>query len=532
MSRFDVFDFVVDNPEAIVVPKKVTIQHEIFAPFAGQQVKYLACDATECLFGGNAGPGKSYVLVLDALGIQNKFTDFGIAAYEHPKYRAVLFRRTSPRLQNLIDLGKEIYYPLGAEYVQQRKGEPGASFTFPSGAKIFCCHLEDAKDVDSHQGSPYQFVGFDELPQFLFDQYIYFFSRLRGNVMNNGSALKKRIRSTANPIGEGLVWVKKRFIKTNDKVFEPEVTRWYIADPDAKEPKDNPTGIEVDSSDKRFINAKSRVFIPGYLHENVALMESDPGYASSIMQLGKKMEAALLHNDWDAFGGDFFDMFNKKQAEEDPFDIPVDWTLYGAIDPGWTSPCSFSLAARDHERHVHLLFTYYVARKDPESHAKSIYKLIKEFPYTKGRMPDLIVSGLDAFAKKDIYKIKGTELTFSDVFNAQGIYLQPAFTSRIIGWWTVKQYFQSEIFHYFRGYNNAGIDEMITLQTDENDLEDIKGCGNDPSVPDHFSDELRYLLMAIPYPFNKKYQDLLDRSGYSSKKKSKSLKGQTTAMSK
>jgi hypothetical protein len=531
MSRFEVYDLVLDDPEAVVEPVKKTIQHQIFAPFPGQQTKYMSCDATEVLFGGAAGPGKSFVLVFDALGIQFKDTDFGIAAYEHPHYRAVLFRRTSPRLQNLIDIAKELYTPLGAEYVMQRKNEPGSSFSFPSGAKIFFCHLEDAKDVDSHQGSPYQFIGFDELPQFLYSQYVYFFSRLRGNVTHNGVSLKKRIRATANPIGEGLVWVKKRFIKTNQKVFTPEIPAWFIADTEVKDINDNPTGIEVFPDDKRFLHAKSRVFIPGYLYENTILMESDPGYAANIMQLGRKMENALLHNDWDAFGGDFFDMFNKEDAAEDPFDIPETWNLYGSIDPGWTSPCSFSLWARDFKRHIHLLFTYYVSRKDPETHARSIYKLIKEFPYTKGRMPDLIVSGLDAFAKKDLYKYKATELTFADIFNSCGLYLQPAYTSRIIGWWTVKQYMQNAMFHYFKGYNNSALDEITSLQTDEDNVEDIKGGGNDPQVADHFTDQMRYACMAIPYPFKKAQKYLPDDrpAGYNKKKNSNK---QLTVMSK
>jgi hypothetical protein len=527
LNRFEVFDTILSNPDAVIEPWKVTVQKSIFAPFPGQQTKYLQCEATEVLFGGAAGPGKSFMLVLDALGIQFRGTDFGIAAFEHPAYRAVLFRRTSPRLQNLIDIAKEMYPSLGAEFVLQRKGEPGSSFTFPSGSKIFFCHLEDNSDVESHQGSPYQFIGFDELPQFLFEQYVYFFSRLRGNVTHNGVSLKKRIRATANPIGEGLVWVKKRFIQTNDKALNPEQTYWFVADPDVKNVNDNPTGIEVDITDKRFINAKSRVFIPGYLKENVVLMESDPGYAANIMQLGKKMENALLRADWDAFGGDFFDMFNKHESKEDPFDIHPDWQLFGSLDPGWTSPCAFSLYARDFKRHLHLLFTYYVSRKDPETHAKGIYKLIKEFPYTKGRMPSTIISGLDAFAKKDLYKFKGTELTFSDIFNSCGLYLNPAYTSRVIGWWCVKQYMTNNMFHYFDGYNNKAIEELTALQTDEDNVEDIAGGGNDPQVADHFADELRYVCMAIPYPFQKGQKYIPERIPYGKKKN----KSQTTVMS-
>lgn len=497
------FDLILDDLEAVDKPTAVKVQHELIAPQPGGQVDFLSRIETEVLFGGAAGGGKSYALVLDALGIQYAHDEFGVAAYEHPKYRAVLFRRTSTRLQNLIDLAREIYEPFGVKFVLQRKGEPGSSFTFPSGAKIFLCHLEKPSDVDSHHGGQYQYIGFDELTQFTIYQYLFLFSRLRGVVINNGVSIGKRMRSTTNPIGEGLVWVRKRFIKNTAHVLVPGRTYFFIADPDAEKPEDNPMGIMVGPEHSDFGIAKSRTFIPGFLFENKSLMDADPGYAANIMQLGSKMEKALVDGDWDAFGGDFFDSFDSKGAKEKPFDIPDHWPLYGSLDPGWASPCAFSLVARDPHKHIHVLFTYYVRNVGPDQHASAIYKLIKNFPYTKGRMPDLIVSGLDAFAKKEKLAINATDMTFSDIFNSHGLYLQRAKTDRVIGWWTLKQYFSSKMFHYFDGFNGSLIDELNAAPTDENNVEDIKGGGNDPSIMDHAIDEIRYNVMAIPYPFTK-----------------------------
>jgi hypothetical protein len=464
----------------------------------------------------------SWALVIDALGMQYQYEEFGMAAYMHPKYRAVLFRRTSTRLTNLIDECKEYYLSLGAKFVLQRKGEPGSSFTFPSGSKIYLCHLEELGDVEAHQGAAYQYIGFDELTQFQLKQYLYLFSRLRGVVMNNGVSVGKRMRSTTNPTGEGLIWVKKRFIKHGRSVLQPGKTYFFISDPNVNDPDDNPQGIRVTASHPSFVNSKSRTFIPGFLFENRILMESDPGYAANIMQLGKKMEGALLHNDWDAFGGDFFDMFDTRQSKIKPFDIPDEWELYGSLDPGWSSPCAFCLFARDFEKKVYLLFVYYVRRKDPESHAKAIYKLIKEFPYTKGRMPTIIASGTDAFAHKDLHAVNPSDLTFANIFQDNGLYLQKAITDRVIGWWVMKQYFANNMFFFFDGYCESWVDEIIALQTDENNIEDIKGCGNDPNVPDHASDSSRYGLTAIPYPFTKAQKLLpiqFDKYGKGKKKK-------------
>lgn len=517
---------IIDDHHAVNEATQYDYQIHTIAGQPGGQTNFLQRPEFEVMYGGAAGGGKSWALMFDACGYQFVNSEFAMPAIHHPDYRAVIFRRKTPHLAKLIDIGKELYEHEGSKFVLQRKGEPGASFTFPSGAKIFLCHMEQESDKESFQGHEYQYIGFDELTQFLITQYLYLFSRCRGiveSLINTGAYLPNRIRSTTNPTGEGLVWVRKRFIKNSKKVFIPGVTSWFIADPDADKPIDNPTGLQITSYiDPRFKDAKSRTFIPGLLRDNKILMEADPGYSANIMQLGAKMERALLDGDWDAFGGDFFDMFDINGSKEAAFHIPSTWQLVGAIDPGWSSPCCFILAARDFDRQIHVLFTYYVSKKDPEQHAKNIYKLIKEFPYTKGRMPDIIVSGADAWAKKNMYSINRTELTFADIFQDQGLLLQPATTDRIIGWWALKQYMAKPMFKYFEGFNDDLIDELSALQTDEDNVEDIAGGGNDANVPDHAADTIRYLVMALPYPFKTKADYLpawaLEKWGKSKKK--------------
>ena len=159
--------------------------------------------------------------------------------------------------------------------------------------------------------------------------------------------LPSRIRATTNPTGAGLVWVRKRFIRNGGWNCHPSHTHFFITDPSVEDVEDNPTGVLIEPGHPEFVNSKSRTFIPGFLHENKILLEMDPGYAANIMQMGKKMERALLHGDWDAFGGDFFDEFTRSSMVIKPFDIPKHWQLIGCNDPGWSSPNAFQLIARD-----------------------------------------------------------------------------------------------------------------------------------------------------------------------------------------
>ena len=485
-------------------------------PQAGGQQQFLAkIHVNEVLYGGAAGPGKSWALVYDALGTQYMHTPLGKPAYECSDYRAALFRRKTTQFANLLDEGRKLYIPLGAELVYGRRGDPGPSFNFDGemvsgqfytghkqGARIFICHMENEDNKYDHHGQQYQYAGFDELTQFTVTQYMFLFSRLRSVILY----LNARMRATTNPVGSGLIWVKKRFIKTGGHVFKPGDVHWFVADP-KREIEDNPTGILKDASEK---NARSRMFIPGRLTENLILQESDPDYVLNIMQMGKKYERALKDGDWDAFGGDFFDDHVPAKMALEPFDIPAGWRLIGSLDPGWSSPCSFGLSASDYDGNIFRLFTYYVRDMSPQEHAVAIKKMIKSFRWTKGRWPDLIVSGRDAFARKDLHAINASERTFADVFQAEGFSLQPATTDRVLGWMAWRQLMRQMKWMYFKDYNNPLTEEISAAEHDEKNVEDIKGKGNDPKVSDHALDECRYGIMALYTPaemISSKYPD-------------------------
>lgn len=452
-------------------------------PQRGGQVRFMAAGAFEVLGGGSAGGGKSLMLIWMALGLQYRHT-LGRAAFQCRGYRAVLFRREATQLDKLITEAKKYYPGYGGQFVGGRQGEPGPCFEWPEyDSKIFFCHLQHEDDKENHQGQEYQFIGFDELTHFSITQYLYLFSRCRSTI----PGIRPVIRSTTNPTGKGLWWVRKRFIDN----WPPNTTRWFIADED---PHVNPRGIEVAPG---YEGALSRRFVPLWLGENKVLMANDPMYGTRIKQMGKQMERALLGGDWYAFGGDFFVGFDRGRKVIEPFQIPVEWRLMGSLDPGFASPCSFGLTAADLNGNYYRIATYYRGKMGAEKHAENIARFIKECKYTAGRMPETIVSGRDAWAKRDKWAVQDpTDKTFADVFQEHGMLLEPATIDRIVGWWNWKNLFPDRWF-VFKGMNEPLLDEMSAAVSDEKDPEDIEGCGNDPEVIDHALDENRYVLMAI-----------------------------------
>lgn len=159
-----------------------------------RQAAFMARSEYEALYGGAAGGGKSDALVMEAL-----------RQVHIPHYKALILRKTFPQLQELIDKTLH-YYPRA--FPKARYNATAHTWRFPGGARIIFGAMQYAKDRTKYQGQAYDFIAFDELTHFTFEEYSYLFSRNRPN----GPGTRVYLRSTANPGGIGHGWVKERFI--------------------------------------------------------------------------------------------------------------------------------------------------------------------------------------------------------------------------------------------------------------------------------------------------------------------------------
>ena len=184
------------------VPKSVkdylNESHVVFHPNDGPQTAFLAADEKDVLYGGAAGGGKSFAMLVDPL------------RYCHRKaHRALILRRSMPELRELIDKSRELYpqaFP-GCRFREVEK-----VWNFPSGAKIEFGFLERDADVYRYQGQAYSWIGFDEITHLPTEfGWNYLASRLR----TTDSKIKTYLRYTANPGGVGSQWVKKRYVDSN-----------------------------------------------------------------------------------------------------------------------------------------------------------------------------------------------------------------------------------------------------------------------------------------------------------------------------
>ena len=219
----------------------------------------LSCPLPELLYGGAAGGGKTDALLGDyAAGIER----YGSA------WQGVIFRRSYPMLEEIERRSLEIF---GSAYGASCYSVGNKWWTFPNGARLKLRFMDQDKDVYTHQGQQYAWVGFDELTQWPSDWcYTYLFTRLR-----SPSGAPTYFRATSNPGGVGHQWVKDRF-----KIgVVPPLT------------------VIDDVSDSGHVH--KRVFIPAKVQDNLVLMQNDPLYVDRLDQVSDPiLRRALKDGDW------------------------------------------------------------------------------------------------------------------------------------------------------------------------------------------------------------------------------------------
>ena len=257
----------------------------VIMPQAGPQTMFLTTKADIAIYGGAAGGGKTYGLLMEPL--RHK---------DHPGFGAVIFRKNYTQITSeggLWDAANKVYSQV--EGAISRK-TPKMNWSFAGGAKVNFAQIADERDLQSWMGSEICLLCFDELTHFSRHQFLYMLSRNRSTC-----GVRPYVRATCNPDADS--WVA-------------DFISWWI-DPDTGYPIPERSGrvrYMCVISDTIFMantreelaaqhdispdDCKSVTFIASTLQDNRILMATDPGYMANLKALTEVDKERLLKGNW------------------------------------------------------------------------------------------------------------------------------------------------------------------------------------------------------------------------------------------
>ena len=306
---------------------------------AGRQTEFLASTADICVYGGAAGGGMTFGLLLEPLRHVCRI----------PEFSAVFFRRKTPQITNPGGLWDESMklYPLvgGTPYIRARE------WRWLGGGKIKFAHLQLDSTVYEWQGGQITLICFDELTHFTAHQFFFMLSRNRSIC-----GVRPYIRATCNPdadswVADFLRWwidpetglplperagVLRYYVRVSDKIV------WADRAQDLAEylprPRDLPAGIDLP-------RPISVTFIPATVFDNAALLQVNPEYYTLLRSLPFLECERLLNGNWKIrpAAGLYFKREWCALVDEIPTDLEVVryWDLAATEktefnDPDWT----------------------------------------------------------------------------------------------------------------------------------------------------------------------------------------------------
>lgn len=424
----------------------------------------------EAFIGGDRGGGKTAVLVADA----------ALAKIEQGEaFKGLLFRRHLGEFDTLLERSKEVFYQYFPEG-EARYLVGDMRWVFKDGSWLQFAMMEHDSDVDKHLGIEYTWIGFDELPQWPQPRpYLMMLASLR--TARRGVFV--RVRSTGNPGGTGIGWIKKRF-NIPDLPEECAAASGQLV-------VDNETGLD-------------RVFVYSRLQENRVLLNADPFYQQRLaasVEGDPELRKAWIDADFSALFGQYFKVFDPAVHCVSPYDlwpdgtVPGNWRILGSLDYGENSPTSFGLWAVSHDG-IHVrIDEYYKAGEYAGYHAGQIASLCKNNPYTKGQLPQVV------WADSALWNTRANQggallnRTVADIFkNEAALRLRPSVkgpNSRVQGWRYLKEMLAQKRLLYFEECQDFEDEMKNAVFAETGDREDI-----DKTCMDHALDETRYLCMA------------------------------------
>lgn len=437
----------------------------IWKPQPGPQTSLLQCPVFEVFYGGARGGGKTESSIGDWLQHSGMYGENAIG---------IFFRRKLTQLAEVIARTKQIFPKIGGKYNEQKK-----EWVMGNGARLKFAYLEKDSDAEEYQGHNYTRVYIEEVTNFPNPDPI---NKLRAT-LRSGAGVPCGMRLTGNPGGPGHNWVKERYIN-------PAPAGYTLITESCE--------VEIDGVIR--LVSLDRVFIPSKLKDNRLLLNNDPTYVLRLRQSGSEaLVKAWLEGDWNIIDGAFFTEFTKLHVLESRWQsrIPPSTQRFRAFDWGSAKPFSvgwYAISDGTWGLPFGALYRYreWYGSVGPNKGLKMTADLVAQgiVERERGEIIRYGVSDPAIFIRNGGPSIMETMAIHKCMWRRGD-------NKRIPGWQQLRQRLvgeNGEPMLYFDETCDQGMQQITTIQHDENDPEDI-----DTDAEEHALDEIRYAVMSRPW---------------------------------
>lgn len=352
------------------------------------------------LYGGSAGPGKSYWLRWYPIRQLMRWGEM----YGLTGIHGGLFSQDYTTLKDRQLSKMEVEFPKWLGTIATTKTD-GLAFHLHKRYGGHVLALRNLDDPSKYLSSEFAIIAVEELTENSLDK----FQKMRGRLRWTGVPDPKFIAAT-NPGGIGHAWAKKLWI---DRDF---------------------TGEDFENLAPE---ADQFIYVKALSSDNHYLAES---YLRTLDSLPEKLRKAYRDGNWDVFEGQYFTEWDKDKHVVDgagkfPHGIPLQWPKFRSIDPsGRSGQTSCHWYALDTQGDVWCYKEYTKSGLDHDEHAENIRKMSEtedgiseEYQYT-------VIDGA-AFAKA------GYSETVTEIYERHGVTgLVAAAKERVVGWNAVHTY--------------------------------------------------------------------------------------------
>ena len=370
-----------------VAERKATDIRSIINPLPSQERLLDAQYEYEyLLFGGAAGPGKSYILRWAAI-------DFLMYAASQGHYgvRVGLFCEDYPSLKDRQVTKIRREFPTWLGELKGSQDEGYGFFLRPqwgSGAIM----LRNLDKPAKYASAEFAGIYVDELTKNTRQMFDDLRFRKRWIGMDHSPFV-----AATNPGSAGHAWVKKLWI---DQDF---------------------------SGDDDRLDPSTFLFIPARIQEMIDLRPEliRPSYLATLNSLPDAMRRAMLDGDWTVFSGQVFSEWRSNLHVCEPFKIPASWTRWVAIDYGFANPfCALWFARSPDKKHVYIYRELYERGWLAREQARRVKAA------SEGERIWLYAADPSMWQKKR----ETTGISFADEYGREGLTLTKANNERLAGW--------------------------------------------------------------------------------------------------